>query len=58
MLQAIFDGQGITKSALFFTAEVSLAYMDRESVDALVAWIATLPDGNSTSPEFYACGVS
>lgn len=51
-LQAIFDGQGITKSALFFTAEVSLAYMDRESVDALVAWIATLPDGNSTSPEF------
>ncbi|KAH0605529.1 uncharacterized protein H6S33_004751 [Morchella sextelata] len=43
-LQAIFDGQGITKSALFFTAEVSLAYMDREAVDALAAWIATLPD--------------
>lgn len=35
----------ITNAALLFTAEVSLAYMDREAVDALIAWAATLPDG-------------
>lgn len=44
-LQTIFSKHGIADAAVLFTAEVSLTYMDREAVDALVKWAAALPNG-------------
>ena len=46
------DGGLINNAALLFTAEVSLAYMDQDAVDALIAWTATLPDGKTIPPRF------
>lgn len=48
-LKDIFNTHDLISKALFFTAEVSLAYMDRVAVDELLAWIATLPDGKAIS---------
>jgi len=45
-LQRLFEHHRLVDAAIFFTAEVSLTYMARDSVDALVQWAANLPDGN------------
>lgn len=49
-LQRLFEKHGLVDHAVFFTAEVSLTYMAKDSVDALIAWAASLPDGNSAIP--------
>ncbi|KAI5795572.1 leucine carboxyl methyltransferase-like protein 2 [Geopyxis carbonaria] len=43
-LQKIFERHGLQDCAVLFTAEVSLTYMDCESVDALIKWAASFPD--------------
>ncbi|CCX32474.1 Similar to Leucine carboxyl methyltransferase 2; acc. no. Q5BH52 [Pyronema omphalodes CBS 100304] len=43
-LQRLFEKHGLVDHAVFFTAEVSLTYMAKDSVDALIAWAASLPD--------------
>ena len=48
-LRRLFEVHGLVDTAIFFTAEVSLTFMARESVDALIQWAATLPDGNQKS---------
>lgn len=44
-LQKVFEWHGLQDCAILFTAEVSLTYMDYGSVDALIQWAASLPDG-------------
>jgi len=53
-LRRLFQVHGLIDTAIFFTAEVSLTFMARESVDALIQWAATLPDGNSEDPQLSA----
>lgn len=50
-LQRLFDKHRLVDCAILLTAEVSLTYMPRESVDALIEWAALLPDGR---PSFFS----
>ncbi|KAF8537456.1 hypothetical protein BDD12DRAFT_931378 [Trichophaea hybrida] len=43
-LQRLFENHRLVDSAILFTAEVSLTYMDPNSVDDLLQWAANLPD--------------
>jgi tRNA wybutosine-synthesizing protein 4 len=49
-LQRLFEKHGLVDHAVFFTAEVSLTYMAKDSVDALIAWAASLPSGKFPIP--------